>query len=392
MQQLSEGARRLAARLEPRVNELARRMTREAFEEMPGYAALPDEMKDVEIAATARYGMREFLGRVRDGRIGTDAGTVFLDRAAQRAEEGMPLHLLVRSHALGSYVLWQGLRESARPGEEKALVELADQLLHITPVTLASIVRAYLDEHHALHAEEYAQRQALAGSLLDGLLPAGAAGPQLGPLGLDGPVLVLALDAPLGAAEGTVVPQRLQRRIRSTMDDVFAVDSFVLLEAGGGRALVPRATEAPQRLAERLAQDCGHVIRIAAVPAPGPDAVAEAARTAAEVLRIARACGHPAGVHHLDDVLLEYHLSRPGESGRRIAALLDPLADRPYLLDTLRTHLAHGRQRRATAAALGLHPNSVDNRLAKAAELTGLDLGTPRGTALVLAALLLTES
>ncbi|MFD3659804.1 hypothetical protein ACFWVF_04220 [Streptomyces sp. NPDC058659] len=50
-------------------------------------------------------------------------------------------------------------------------------------------------------------------------------------------------------------------------------------------------------------------------------------------------------------MLLEYHLSRPGESGRRIAALLDPVADRPELLDTLRAHLAHGQDRRATATA-----------------------------------------
>ncbi|WP_405953215.1 helix-turn-helix domain-containing protein [Streptomyces prunicolor] len=47
------------------------------------------------------------------------------------------------------------------------------------------------------------------------------------------------------------------------------------------------------------------------------------------------------------------------------------------------------QDRRATARVLGLHPNSVDYRLARITELTGLDLGAPRDAALVLAALLL---
>ncbi|MFE4720100.1 helix-turn-helix domain-containing protein, partial [Streptomyces sp. NPDC056728] len=75
-----------------------------------------------------------------------------------------------------------------------------------------------------------------------------------------------------------------------------------------------------------------------------------------------------------------------------IAALLDPVAGRPELLETLRTHLAHQQDRRATAAALGLHPNTVDNRLARIGEQTGIDLAAPRGTALAIAALLLRDA
>ncbi|WP_303640047.1 PucR family transcriptional regulator [Actinomadura madurae] len=389
---VSAAARRLAARLEPRVNELARRMARESFEQVPGYAALPDDMKDVEIAATARFGMRQFLRGIRDGhvRAGTGGDMLFLERAAQRADEGLPLHLLVRSHALGTYVLWQALREAARPGEEEALAELVDQLLSVGPAVLGSIVRTYLDERHAVHAEEHAQRRALAGSLLDGRLPADE--PQLVRMGLDGPALVLALDPPPAGDAGTVATRRLQRRIQSALDQAFAASTVVLLDAAGGRALIPGAAKIPEDLAGRLAQAAGHELRSAAVPAPGPAAVAEAARTSAEVLRIARACGHPPAVHRLDDVLLEYHLSRPGESADRIAALLDPLDDHPHLLETLRTHLGSRQQRRATATALGVHPNTVDNRIAKATELTGLDLTTPHGTALALAALLLKQA
>jgi DNA-binding PucR family transcriptional regulator len=68
------------------------------------------------------------------------------------------------------------------------------------------------------------------------------------------------------------------------------------------------------------------------------------------------------------------------------------VAGRPELLETLRTHLAHQQDRRATAAALGLHPNTVDNRLARIGEQTGIDLAAPRGTALAIAALLLRDA
>lgn len=107
------------------------------------------------------------------------------------------------------------------------------------------------------------------------------------------------------------------------------------------------------------------------------------------MVRVARAAGHPPGLHRLEDVLLEFHLSRPDESSAAIAALLDPVGDRPELLRTLRTYLETGQDRRGSARLLGLHPNTVDNRLARITDLTGLDLASPRGTALALAALLL---
>lgn len=106
------------------------------------------------------------------------------------------------------------------------------------------------------------------------------------------------------------------------------------------------------------------------------------------MVRVAPACGVRPGAHRLEDVLLEYHLSRPSEGSARIVAMLDPLADRPELVATLRTHLAQRQDRRATAQLLNLHPNSVDNRLARIQDLTGLDLADPRDVALALAALL----
>ncbi|MFE2991580.1 PucR family transcriptional regulator [Streptomyces sp. NPDC059262] len=388
---LSPEARSLAARCEPRVNELARRMAREAFEELPGYAELPDDVKDLEVAATVRHGVRLFLRRVSEpDLVQLGSNRLFRERAAQRAEEGMPLHLLLRTYAHGLYALWQALRDVAGPGEEGALVELVDVLLQSHPGIVGAVAETYLDERSALEAEQRAQVRSLVRGLLDGMVPPGHV--LLDQLGLEGPALVLALALDVDPAEGPVAVRRRLRRLQTALDHTFGVEVLALLEADGGRVIVPKDCPAPDDLAGRLAKAGGFEVRVAAVQAAGPEEVTVAARTATEILRITRACGIPPGLHRLDDVLLEYHLSRPSETSHRIAALLDPVAGRPELLETLRTHLAHQQDRRATAAALGLHPNTVDNRLARIGEQTGIDLSAPRGTALAIAALLLRDA
>jgi hypothetical protein len=392
---LSPAARALAARCEPKVNALARRMTRTSFEAIPGYAELPGDVKDVEIAATARHGMRLFLRRVHDplGRA-ADYG-LFRERAAQRAEEGMPLHLLLRSYALGGYVLWQALRETARPGEEAALVELSGFLLKAQEHIVGAVAETYLDEQAALAAELREERRSLVRALLSGAPPPTGV-PAAETLGLDQGALVLCLrlarpasGSPAGAA-GPVAVRRRRRRLQTALDRAFGTEVLTLFTDDGGDAIVPgQDVDPPDGLAEQLRRACGAHVRVAAVRAAGPGGIAAAARTAAEVVRVAGAGGHPPGLHRLADVLLEFHLSRADESSDLIAGLLDPIGDRPELIETLRTYLDCRQDRRGTARLLGLHPNTVDNRLARITELTGLDLASPRGTALALAALLL---
>ncbi|MEU3370639.1 helix-turn-helix domain-containing protein [Streptomyces sp. NPDC006660] len=379
---LSPAAVALAARCEPKVNELARRMAREVFEQLRGYSGLPADVKDVEIAATARHAMRLFLR-------GTDAGAApyaleyFQERAAQRAEEGMPLHLLLRTYGLGARELWRVLRETAAPEEQDALAELAEALFTAEDRVVGAVTESYLDEQAALVAERQEQRRSRARALLEG-----ARHPD-DPV-VDGPTLVLYAHfmepAPSGERSPVAV-RRLLRRAQTALDRAFGTETLALLDGGGGHVVVPGCGEAPPRLLDALREVAGPEVRLACARAQSAQDIPAAARQVTEVVRVARACGRPAGLHRLDDVLLEYHVSRPSDASDRIAALLTPLDGRPELLQTLRTHLGQRQDRRATARVLRLHPNSVDNRLTRIQELTGLDLGSPRDTALALAAL-----
>ena len=437
---LSPQARALAARCEGRVNELARQITREDFADLSGYDGLPEDMKHTEMAATVRYGLRLFFTVVREARPGrSEEFRPFRERAAQRAEEGWPLHLLLRTHLVGRHALFRALREEAGPGEEPALAELADLLLGSSAALVGAIAETYRIEQSAQLAERREQRRTLARALLAGfpVLPG-----RLEEAGLHRSALVLAFGlastaaevAAPGVAEGgssagaragrlpgrssaqafagtavgspgaeqspAVAIERRLRRVQGVLERAFGVEVLVVAEADGGHALVPAdacgpggpaADQVPEDLAARLGRVCEADVWLAVASAPEATGIAAAGRTAAEVLRLARGLGRDPGLYRLDDVLFEYHLSRSGEASGALAGLLDPLADRPELLATLRAYLAGQQDRRATARTLGLHPNTVDNRLARTGELIGIDVTEPRGYAVVLTALTLRD-
>ncbi|MFR0355192.1 PucR family transcriptional regulator [Streptomyces sediminimaris] len=390
--ELSQAARDLAARCENQVNELARRMSGDVFESLRGYAELPNDVKDVEIAATARHAMRVFLGRVADnpGRAAALDGsvTLFQERAAQRAEEGMPLQLLLRTYLRGTRVLWEALRRSAEPGEEAALAELGGHLFAAQERVISAVTETYLDEQAALAAERREERRSLARALLDG---------RPVPQRWQGPALVVCVQLPPAAdaageraRHALVGARRVVRRLQAALERLCGVDVLTLLDEDGGHVIVPGLAAVPGDLMTVLRGAAGSRVRAAVAVTDGAEDIPGAAGLTSDVVRVARACGRPAGLHDLDDVLLEYHLvCRSSQSSERIRALLEPMADRPELLETLRVHLEQHQDRRATAALLHLHPNSVDNRINRIVALTGLDLSSPRDSALALASLLL---
>lgn len=75
-----------------------------------------------------------------------------------------------------------------------------------------------------------------------------------------------------------------------------------------------------------------------------------------------------------------------GPARARLAGLLGPLAAYPDLRETLATFLGTGLNRRRTTSLLHVHPNTVNYRLRRIAELTGLDPAEADGVARLTAA------
>ncbi|OJF15644.1 PucR family transcriptional regulator [Couchioplanes caeruleus] len=103
-----------------------------------------------------------------------------------------------------------------------------------------------------------------------------------------------------------------------------------------------------------------------------PAAVTEAREAVATLRRLGR---HEPGLLQLDDVLLEAVLCRAPELAARLAGRLRPVTMRdPYLLDTLTAFLDSDCERRELARQLFIHPNTLNHRLRRVSELTGLSL------------------
>ncbi|MEU6749733.1 hypothetical protein ABZ914_26270, partial [Spirillospora sp. NPDC046719] len=158
----------LAARCEGQVNRLARELTQRRFAALPEYADLPADMRDVEIAATARHAIRRFLRMAEGAPADEDDLRLFRERAAQRAEEGMPLANLLASYYIGAEVVWDALVAEARPDELAALPMLARLQLRGTNRVVVAVTEAYQAERAAILDERREAVREVARALLAG--------------------------------------------------------------------------------------------------------------------------------------------------------------------------------------------------------------------------------
>lgn len=177
-----------------------------------------------------------------------------------------------------------------------------------------------------------------------------------------------------------ITAHRKVRRVRAEVLRLCGDRALTRMTADGGIVLIPRERFDPAGagpLVDRLAVAAQTRIRATCVLADVAG-IPEAAERATAVLDIMRRL-RLVGFHRFEDLSLEYQLTRPGAARRQLAALLDPLDRHPVLLDTLIAHLATRATRLSTARVLHVHPNTIDYRLNRIAEITGLDPLRPDG-------------
>ncbi|MER6761169.1 MULTISPECIES: PucR family transcriptional regulator [Amycolatopsis] len=97
-------------------------------------------------------------------------------------------------------------------------------------------------------------------------------------------------------------------------------------------------------------------------------------REAVTVWRLVRGRGYPAGFYDLSQVLADRLVSGDPDLATRLSAVVAPLADSPALVDTLRGWVLGDADRRRVAAALQIHPNTLDRRLRQIEQRTGLSV------------------
>ncbi|MDJ0383137.1 helix-turn-helix domain-containing protein [Streptomyces sp. G-G2] len=355
--------------LNRRLAVAADRLAERTLAEDPAYAA---PLGRAELRERAHRHLRQSVEGLVRGSRGlpvdlTEARSV----GVLRAEQGLPLASLLRSHRQGGRLLWQTLTEAVGAHDRAALPRLlpaASTLWDVLDQLTDATAEAYRQTEAARGGRDRERRSALLDALLDGGVPDEAAA-VAAQLGLPGQgrfaVLVLGPGAdPVAPPPASVAGPRVLWRIR----------------ADGESALVELGHHPLESVRELLAP-LG--VRAGVSPVVGaPADLARARRLAVLALRTTTGPGSPRTAL-LDERLPAALVAGQGElAGRLRQVVLGPVLalapeDGRVLLNTLGTWLACQGSTTYAAQRLYCHRNTVSNRLRRLEQLTGRSLTDP---------------
>ena len=363
-------------------------------EALPTYGRLPREMVQGELRRVCDGAIRLFCDFVRTGEIDDRTLRVVRSSAGHRADDGVPLEEVLAAYCLGIQICNDHVAANACPEDLDALLELHRRTLQALHVLTSTAAAGYAEEHQAIRDDQLSALN----TLCDALLAGDAVEQTALRLGIRLPaaywVLAVSLAPDPETATSPIAVRRQLRRVRDQLQ--LGVRGTVLsrMSAQGGVVLVPVGSANPgsedwERLTD-LVHDVQRAaateVTVTAVPAV-PAEVGGAASLAGELLELAESLGRGQRLYGLHDLALEYQLTRPTLARRLLSDCLAPLREEPQLLATLQEFVRLDLSRRRTAEALDVHPNTVDNRLRRVAQLTGLDVARHRDLPRITAAL-----
>lgn len=310
------------------------------------------------------------------------------------AAEGMPLDLLQHAYRLAGLRIWEELaRRQGSETDTAALLSASTLVWHAIDRSSDAAVRAHLEAAAGL-GEHMARTELLRGVLTGAVHDLETARRALG---LPGDVmLVVAVTAPglpaVPASAAASGPASSHAAGTAPPEGVAVEPARVttrwLTHEGARLTLVAAPTSEDAHCA--LAGLAAHARTGASRPftnlAGAPEALAQA-RTAVRSLPFGQV-----GLARYGDRPLDALLVADGERAAELAtAVLGRLRDRDprdeeLLLGTVEAWFEHGGSGTRAAAALHCHRNTVLNRLARVADLTGRDVNDPRAAAELYAA------
>ncbi|WP_051182187.1 PucR family transcriptional regulator [Nocardia vinacea] len=165
------------------------------------------------------------------------------------------------------------------------------------------------------------------------------------------------------------------KHLETALASTYGERALPLLGPDGGTLVLADNdfdAQGPHDLFTFLVRNTGEPITATVVQAT-VSAIPRATDLAHDLLEIVQRLGYGARLYDFDDLVLEYQLTRPGQANERLRTLLSPILEHRDLVETLRQHIANHFSRQATARALHVHSNTIDYRLRRIKELTGMD-------------------
>ncbi|WP_330231156.1 helix-turn-helix domain-containing protein [Nocardia sp. NBC_00508] len=360
------------------VQGVSRQLVGHSIDNVTTCATLPGDIINGDVTAIARVCLELSVSMLDGQDIPAKTGRL-AEAAAGWAREGVPIDTILHSIHEGFKVSMDLIFSNATVKDYDNLVDGAKLVVEMLDIMSATVARAYVREHKAAVSEHHTAVHTLTSALLAGNTTATMAR-ECG-LGIADKYSVLAVDIPKHPDEqhpmldGKVVARRKLRRLQAELATRCGENALALLSVDGGTILIPTATLSDEHLDELLAQlsAAARVPVTAAVVTASVAGVPDAADRAHELLDMVRRLQGAPNLYRFADMALEYQLTRPGPARETLESLLDPLDDHPELLQTLRSHISNNLNRQRTARSLHIHTNTVDYRLRRIAQLTGLD-------------------
>ncbi|MFD4369009.1 PucR family transcriptional regulator [Rhodococcus sp. NPDC058521] len=308
----------------------------------------------------------------------------FRESSAQWAREGIPLETILEVLHEGFRLGWLHVVSGAEGADIEDLTQGGELLISMLSRVTVAATESYITELKVVASEHHTAAHTLVTALLAGR--AGAAMERQFGIDVASEYVVLAVYLPKHADENdpainSAVPARRKlRRVQAELAKVCGRTALSLLSTEGGTVLLPGSPtdEWVDSLVAQLSTAAEVDITASAVTAETAD-VPHASERSHELLDLAQLLHGTPKVYRMSDLVFEYQMMRPGAGREYLVALLDPLEKTPDLINTLEVHLQNDLNRQRTARQLHVHTNTVDYRLKRVAELTGLDPVRPSG-------------
>ncbi|MGY1900421.1 PucR family transcriptional regulator [Nocardia gipuzkoensis] len=363
---------------------VSRQLVEHFIDNVTTCATMPGDIIAGDVTAITRVCLELSVSMLDGQDIPAKTGRL-AQAAADWAQEGVPIDTILHSIHEGFKVGMDLIFSNVTVKDHANLVDGMKLVVEMLDIMGATVARAYVREHKAAVSEHHTAVHTLTSALLAGHTTATTAREH--GIGIADEYSVLAVDIPKHPDEqhpmldGKVVARRKLRRLQAELATRCGENALALLSVDGGTILIPTATLSGERLDELLAQlsAAARVSLTAAVVTASVAGVPGAVDRAHELLDMVRRLQGAPTLYRFADMALEYQLTRPGPGREALGSLLDPLDDHPELLQTLHSHISNNLNRQRTARSLHIHTNTVDYRLRRVSQLTGLDPTTTSG-------------
>jgi hypothetical protein len=380
-------------RLLPRLAPMVEAALAAGVAAVPEGAGLPEGHFADVVPLSLEYAAL-FLKRIDDGEAITRADMSNLEAlVTQFAEDRVPLRSLTDGYLGGLQVFWQMIVEVAEPSDIHDLAALGAHLIATIGMLTTTVTDAYVDVQQSIFGLERESRRVLCAAMLRGEPAVDLAARAGAAIAESYDVIAILAGAGLAPTENAdaIVKRRWARWAQQALDDIAGALVLNTFDGSSGVALLPVVDGGRQQamhdLAVDLASRFGVNVFVAERLSVPRAQLPEAAQECAEVADLARLLGRRTGLHGLQDLLLEYQMTRPGPARDLLARQLEPVLDQPHLMEALKVLMRHGLDRKTAASELHIHPNTFTYRLHRVAELTGIDPSDAHGSRLLAAAL-----